>query len=50
MQFHDLVSVPLIDPIVHRNLSLIMRSGRSLSPAARSFVEIAKSVIAATNI
>ncbi len=46
LQFPDLVSVPLIEPVVHRNLSLISRSGRSLSKASRSFVQVAKAVIA----
>jgi DNA-binding transcriptional LysR family regulator len=48
MQFPDLVSVPLVDPVVYRNLSLITRSGRSLSTAAQSFVAAAKAVIAGT--
>jgi DNA-binding transcriptional LysR family regulator len=47
LQFPDLVSVPLVDPVIRRNLSLITRSGRSLSAAARSFVQVAKAVIAA---
>ncbi|MBR1221061.1 LysR family transcriptional regulator [Bradyrhizobium sp. U87765 SZCCT0131] len=45
LQFPDLVAVPLVDPVVRRNLSLITRSGRSLSAASRSFVEVAKAVI-----
>jgi len=46
LQFPDLVSVPLVDPVVRRNLSLITRSGRSLSAASRSFLLVAKAVIA----
>jgi DNA-binding transcriptional LysR family regulator len=46
LQFPDLVAVPLITPVVRRKLSLITRAGRSLSPASRAFVEVAKSVIA----
>jgi DNA-binding transcriptional LysR family regulator len=46
LQFPDLVSIPLTAPVVHRNLSLITRSGRSLSIASQSFVRAAKAVIA----
>jgi DNA-binding transcriptional LysR family regulator len=37
-----LVAVPLRDPVVRRNLSVIFRSGSSLSPAARAFIETFK--------
>ncbi|WP_022722641.1 LysR family transcriptional regulator [Rhodopseudomonas sp. B29] len=46
MQFPDLVAVPLEEPVVYRQLSLITRSGRSLSAAAKSFVATAKAVMA----
>ncbi|MEN3346535.1 MAG: hypothetical protein V7632_170 [Bradyrhizobium sp.] len=42
LQYPMLVAVPLRDPVVRRNLSVIFRSGSSLSPAARAFIETFK--------
>ncbi|MBR0687777.1 LysR family transcriptional regulator [Bradyrhizobium manausense] len=41
-QFPSLVAVPLVNPAIHRQLSLVTRAGISLSPAAQKFVTIAK--------
>lgn len=35
-----LVSVPLVDPIVHRKVGLIRRRGRTLSPAAQQLYDL----------
>jgi DNA-binding transcriptional LysR family regulator len=43
LQYPMLVAVPLRNPVVRRNLTVISRSGRSLSPAARRFVDLLKS-------
>lgn len=45
MQFPQLVTVKLLDPVVPRELFLITKRGRSLSPAASAFVQTAKEVI-----
>ncbi len=42
LQYPMLVAVPLRNPVVHRNLTVIARAGRSLSPAARSFIDLVK--------
>lgn len=42
LQYPMLVAVPLRNPVVRRNLTIISRAGRSLSPAARSFVDLVK--------
>lgn len=47
LQYPTLVAVPLRDPVVRRNLTAIWRAGRSLSPAARSFLDVAKNMIVA---
>ncbi|GMV02274.1 MAG: LysR family transcriptional regulator [Burkholderiales bacterium] len=43
----QLAAIPLVDPVVTRNLSVITRKGASLSPAAESFIEILQSRIGA---
>ena len=43
--YPSLVAVPLVSPVVRRSLSIVTRSGRSLSAAARSFVDSAKAVV-----
>jgi DNA-binding transcriptional LysR family regulator len=45
MRYQNLTAVPLVNPVVHRDLSLIMRAGRSLSPAAESFVAVARRIV-----
>ena len=42
LQYPVLVAVPLKAPVVRRKLSAISRSGSSLSPAARAFIELIK--------
>jgi len=42
LQYPMLVAVPLHNPVVRRNLTVISRSGRSLSPAARRFIDLLK--------
>ncbi len=46
LQYPMLVAVPLRNPVVRRNLSVISRAGRSLSPAARRFIDLFKSMSA----
>ena len=43
-QFPDLVAKPLIRPAMTRQVSLVRRAGRSLSPAAQSFLALARSM------
>lgn len=45
MQFPGLVAVPLVEPVVRRRLSVISREGRSLSAAARAFLDLTRKVI-----
>ncbi|WP_315834314.1 LysR family transcriptional regulator [Bradyrhizobium prioriisuperbiae] len=45
LQFPSLVAVPLVEPTIDRPLSLIRRSGRSLSPAAENFIKTARQQI-----
>jgi len=47
LQYPMLVAVPLRNPVVRRNLTVISRAGRSLSPAARRFIDLFKSMSAA---
>jgi len=42
LQYPMLVAVPLRNPAVRRNLTVISHAGRSLSPAARRFVDLIK--------
>jgi DNA-binding transcriptional LysR family regulator len=42
LQYPMLVAVPLRNPIVRRNLTVISHAGRSLSPAARRFIDLLK--------
>lgn len=42
LQYPMLVAIPLRNPVVRRSLTVISRAGRSLSPAARSFVDLVK--------
>ena len=44
LQYPMLVAVPLRNPVVRRNLTVIWRAGRSLSPAARRFVDLLKTI------
>ena len=44
-QFPTLVAIPLSRPTIHRHVSLVSRADFGLSPAAESFVEIAKAVM-----
>ena len=44
-QFPTLVAVPLSRPTIHRHVSLVSRADFSLSPAAESFVDIARRVM-----
>jgi DNA-binding transcriptional LysR family regulator len=46
LQYPMLVAVPLRNPVVRRNLTVISRAGRSLSPAARRFIDLFKSMSA----
>lgn len=39
-QFPSLVAVPLVEPTIHRQLSLIRREGQSPSPAAERFIAV----------
>ncbi|WP_407176921.1 LysR family transcriptional regulator [Bradyrhizobium sp. STM 3562] len=48
LQYPALVAVPLRNPVVRRNLSAISRSGRSLSPAGRAFIDLIKRMSAST--
>jgi DNA-binding transcriptional LysR family regulator len=43
--YPSLVAVPLVSPVVHRTLSIVTLRERSLSPAGRRFVEMAKAVV-----
>lgn len=45
MQFPGLVAIPLVEPVVHRRLSVISREGRSISRAARAFLDLTRAVI-----
>jgi DNA-binding transcriptional LysR family regulator len=45
MEHPQLVAVKLVDPVVPRELFLIAKEGRSLSPAAKALVQTAKEVI-----
>jgi len=44
-QFPALVAVPLSRPTIHRHVSLVSRADFGLSPAAESFVDIARRVM-----
>ena len=44
LQYPMLVAVPLRNPVVRRNLTVISHAGRSLSPAARRFIDLFKSM------
>jgi DNA-binding transcriptional LysR family regulator len=46
LQFPNLAAIPLVDPIVYRNLSLIRRAGRRLSPTSQTLVLALKDTIA----
>ena len=39
-----LVSIPLVDPVVHRKVGLIRRRGRTLSPAAQQLYDLFEQV------
>jgi DNA-binding transcriptional LysR family regulator len=45
-QFPMLVAKPLTRPTITRQVSLLQRTGRTLSPAAKAFVAIARAVLA----
>lgn len=45
-QFPMLIAKPLTRPVITRQVSLLQRSGRTLSPAAAAFVAIARTVLA----
>ena len=45
-QFPMLMAKPLTRPVITRQVSLLQRSGRTLSPAAAAFVAIARTVLA----
>jgi DNA-binding transcriptional LysR family regulator len=45
--FPNLVSLPLVDPVINRDLMALTKAERPLSTAARLFIETAKSVLAA---
>ena len=44
-QFPSLVAIPLVEPAIDRPLSLIRRTGRTLSPAAENFIRTVKQQI-----
>jgi DNA-binding transcriptional LysR family regulator len=44
-QYSNLVAVRLVDPVVARNLYLVTKKGRSLSPAAAGFLDLLKDSI-----
>lgn len=46
-QFPTLVAKPLTRPAIARPVSLLQRQGRTLSPAARAFVSVARKALAA---
>jgi DNA-binding transcriptional LysR family regulator len=46
MRYQNLIAIPLVNPVVRRDLSVITRAGRSLSPAAESFIAIARQILA----
>jgi len=45
-QFPTLIAKPLIRPAIARPVSLLLRQGRTLSPAAQAFIAIARRVLA----
>jgi DNA-binding transcriptional LysR family regulator len=45
-QFPMLIAKPLTRPVITRQVSLLQRTGRTLSPAAKAFVAIARAVLA----
>lgn len=45
MRYQSLMAIPLVSPVVRRDLSLIRRAGRSLSPAASSFIDVARQIV-----
>lgn len=45
-QFPMLIARPLTRPAIKRQVSLLQRTGRTLSPAAKAFVTIARAVLA----
>jgi DNA-binding transcriptional LysR family regulator len=45
-QFPTLIAKPLIRPAITRPVSLLLRQGRTLSPAAQAFIAIARKVLA----
>ncbi len=45
-QFPMLIAKPLIRPVITRQVSLLQRTGRTLSPAAKAFVATARAVLA----
>jgi DNA-binding transcriptional LysR family regulator len=44
-QFPMLIARPLTRPVITRQVSLLQRTGRTLSPAAKAFVTIARAVL-----
>ncbi len=44
-QFPGLVAKPLIRPAITRQISLVRRAGRSLSPAAQCFIDLARATL-----
>jgi DNA-binding transcriptional LysR family regulator len=38
----NLRAVPLVDPVIHRSLSLVQRSSRPLSPAAEQLAALVR--------
>ena len=47
-QFPTLIAKPLTRPAITRPVSLLQRQGRTLSPAAKAFVAVARKVFAET--
>ncbi len=45
-QFPMLIAKPLTRPVITRQVSLLQRTGRTLSPAAKAFVTVARAVLA----
>ncbi len=45
LRFQSLMAIPLVSPVVRRDLSLITRASRSLSPAAESFIAVARQIV-----
>lgn len=46
-QFPTLIARPLTRPAIARPVSLLLRQGRTLSPAAQAFVAVARKALAA---